>query len=89
MGEVERRLRGKAGPRGARGYLNRRGGLGDRQGQSWRPGQAVARMGSGVSVRGRGMRGEQAFGGMFASRGVETVVPTVWSCQHVQVFDGG
>jgi hypothetical protein len=84
-----RGIGGKSGFKRGAGLFIWRGGLGDRQERSWCPGQVVARMGSGVSVQGRGVRGEQAFGGMCASRGADTVVPTVRSHLRAQVFDGG
>jgi hypothetical protein len=52
MGEVERRLSGKVGLKGARGLFIWRGGLGDRQERSWRPGRPLAGRGGGVARRG-------------------------------------
>jgi hypothetical protein len=78
----------RAREKGGSGAFIWRGGLGGRREWSWRPGHLLAGRGGGVSVRGRGVRGEQRFGSMRVSRGVETVVPTVQSRLRAQVFDG-
>jgi hypothetical protein len=52
VGEVERRLSGKVGSKGAQGLFIWRGGLGDRQERSWRPGHPLAGRGGGVAWRG-------------------------------------
>jgi hypothetical protein len=86
---MEWRLRERARARGARGLLFWRGGLGGRQERSWRSGLGVAKLGSGVLVRGLGVRGVRGFGRTRVSRGAEAGMPTVQSHLRVQVFDDG
>jgi hypothetical protein len=52
VGEVERHLSGKVGSKGARGLFIWRGGLGDLQERSWRPGRPLAGRGGGIARRG-------------------------------------
>jgi hypothetical protein len=69
--QMSERVREKGGS----GVFIWRGVLGDRREWSWRPGHLLAGRGGGVSVRGRGVRGEQ--------RLEACVCPEVpkWSCR--------
>jgi hypothetical protein len=75
--------------KGGSGVFSWRGGLGDRRGGSWRSGLVLAKLGSGVSVLGLGVRGTCGFGGTWVSRGTETGMPTVRSRPRAQVLDSG
>jgi hypothetical protein len=79
----------RTGKRGGMWLLNRRGGLGDWQGWSWRSGLALARMGGGVSVLGLGVHDKRVFGGTWVARGAEMDVPTDRSYPRVGVHPLG